>query len=297
MATNATLTCAHCGAGLTAPARGRRPRYCSRACQARAYRARTAARDALAPRETEPSDERHDALTAGETARGALSLDRIVGAGIAIADAEGLEALSMRRVAADLGAGTMSLYRYVPGKDELIDLMAGVVLEEADPGSHPRPGSTPPAEDDWRPRLASYARLMWAVYRRHPWVLQILSVTRPRLVPGGLAKTEWLLRGVQGLSHDLPTMIRAAVTVTGYVQGMAMFLVNDIDAERRTGVGKEQWWESNRDRFQEVVTGGPYPILARIVAEEQDDVGLDEEFEFGLQRMLDGLAVHLGETR
>jgi hypothetical protein len=114
-------------------------------------------------------------------------------------------------------------------------------------------------------------------------------------VPGGLARTEWLLRGVEGLSRDLPTMVRAAVTITGYVQGMAMFLISDLRAEHLTGVGKEQWWQSNRDRFRELAASGPYPILAMIASAGQDDVGLEEEFEFGLQRMLDGLAAHLGD--
>ncbi|MCG5212202.1 TetR/AcrR family transcriptional regulator [Streptosporangium sp. KLBMP 9127] len=262
-------TCVRCGTELTVPARGRRPRYCSRACQAQAYRARVAAR------ESEP------VVPAGR--KGELSVDGIVETAIAIADAEGLEAVSMRRVATALGAGTMSLYRYVPGKDELTDLMAEAVLA----------GVEISAVGGWRARLEVYARGMWAICRRHPWVLQIFSATRPRIAPSALAKTEWVLRGFEGLSHDLPTMVRAAVTVVGYVQGMALFLVNDVEAERRTGVTKDQWWEARRQRFNEVAHDGRFPLLARVVDEEEADVGLDEEFEFGLQRMLDGLAVYL----
>jgi AcrR family transcriptional regulator len=280
------LTCAGCGRALDVPARGRRPTYCSRACQARAYRARAAARTGPRPEEIPPA--------APEPAvKDGLSVERIVRTGIAIADAEGLAALSMRRVAGELGAGTMSLYRHVPGKDELVDLMAGAVLDEAEAAA----GAPPAERDGWRARVEAYARIMWALYRRHPWLLQVLAVTRPRLAPGGPARTEWLLRGVEGLSRDLPTMVRAAVTISGYVQGMAMFLVNDLQAERLTGVGKEQWWESNRDRFHELVADGPYPILAMIASADQDDVSLEEEFEFGLQRMLDGLAAHLGDRR
>ncbi|WP_049573060.1 TetR/AcrR family transcriptional regulator [Nonomuraea sp. SBT364] len=270
------LSCRQCGKELTVPARGRRPRYCSRACQARAYRARAAGRAGDGP------------PPAVAESKGALTVDRIVRAAIAIADAEGLEALSMRRVATALDAGTMSLYRHVPGKEELIDLMAGYVLGRAEPPL--------PATGGWRERVEAYARAMWALYHRHPWLLRILTVTRPRLVPNGLARTEWLLRGVEGLSDDLPTMLRAAVTVTGYVQGMAMFLVNDQQAEQRTGVGKDEWWQANRGRFHDLVTGGPYPILARIAESGEDDAGLEEEFEFGLQRLLDGLAAHLGQA-
>jgi len=315
-----TRSCLVCGVRLTPAARGRRPRYCSRACQARAYRARLAERagrrEAEEPREPAcaagreptaaptgaptgapaaasggaPGGTGPQAPSAGREpeARDALSLDRIVRAAVEIADGEGLEALSMRRVAAALGAGTMSLYRHVTGKDDLIDLMAEAVLEEAEIGS---PAAGP---DGWRERLAAYARAMWALYLRHPWLLQVLSATRPRLAPRGMAKTEWLLRAVEGLSGDLPTMVRAVVAVTGYVQGMAMFLVNDMDAERRTGLAKDQWWELNRERWRALATSGPYPILARIAAEDHEDVGLDEEFEFGLERMLDGLALHLG---
>lgn len=286
--------CLVCGARLTPAARGRRPRYCSRACQARAYRARLAERAArreAGPGEEAPPGPGAPAASGGrEPERDALSLDRIVRAGIEIADRDGLEALSMRRVAAALGAGTMSLYRHVAGKDDLIDLMAEAVLEET---AIETPAAGP---DGWRERLTAYARAMWALYRRHPWLLQILSATRPRLVPGGMAKTEWLLRAVEGLSGDLPTMVRAVVTVTGYVQGMAMFLVNDMDAERRTGIAKQQWWELNRERWRALATSGPYPLLARIAAEDHEDVGLDEEFEFGLERMLDGLALYLGHA-
>jgi len=303
-----TRSCLVCGGALTPAARGRRPRYCSRACQARAYRARLAERAERAERAGGQGGERHEETPAGggapaedareagprvtdagaePEAKDALSLDRIVRVAVEIADREGLEALSMRRVAAALGAGTMSLYRHVSGKDDLIDLMAEAVLEEAEIES-------PAGPDGWRERLAGYARAMWALYRRHPWLLQVLSATRPRLVPRGMAKTEWLLRAAEGLSDDPPAMVRAVVTVTGYVQGMAMFLVNDLDAERRTGLAQRQWWELNRERWRALATSGPYPILARIAAEHQEDVGLDEEFEFGLQRMLDGLALHLG---
>ncbi|GGM60066.1 hypothetical protein GCM10010106_02240 [Thermopolyspora flexuosa] len=303
MAGETVRSCLVCGATLAPAARGRRPRYCSRACQARAYRARLAERAGRreqALRQDTPAAGRAPIDAPGETGpqeagtgreadgRDALSLDRIVRAALEIADREGLEALSMRRVAAALGAGTMSLYRHVSGKDDLVDLMAEAVLERAEVAS------SAAGPDGWRERLAAYARAMWALYRRHPWLLQVLSATRPRLVPRGMATTEWLLRAAEGLSHDPPTMVRAVVTVTGYVQGMAMFLVNDMDAERRTGIAKERWWELNRERWRALATSGPYPLLARIAAEDQEDVGLDEEFEFGLQRMLDGLALHLG---
>src|SRR5262245_64029270 len=103
-----------------------------------------------------------------------LTTQQIVAAAIAVADAEGLAALSMRRVAEHLGVGAMSLYTYVPGKAELIDLMVDAVYGEL-------PGSAD-VDGGWRERLEGVARANWALYRRHPWMLQVASV-RPALGP------------------------------------------------------------------------------------------------------------------
>ncbi|MFR9731152.1 TetR/AcrR family transcriptional regulator [Saccharopolyspora sp. MS10] len=118
-----------------------------------------------------------------------LGADEIVRAGIALADAEGLAALSMRGVAERLGAGTMSLYTYVPGKDDLIDLMLDAVF-----GETARPG---PELTGWRARLDHVARQNRELHRKHPWTLE-LAGTRTVLGPQRTAKHEHELAALDG---------------------------------------------------------------------------------------------------
>ncbi|MFD2350304.1 TetR family transcriptional regulator [Nonomuraea ferruginea] len=99
---------------------------------------------------------------------GELSRDRVVRAAIELADAEGLDALSMRGVAARLGVATMTIYRYVAGKEELVLLMADAAFGELGYPGEPRAG--------WRAQVERAARTLWAVHRRHPWLAQLNSL-------------------------------------------------------------------------------------------------------------------------
>jgi DNA-binding HxlR family transcriptional regulator len=219
-----------------------------------------------------------------------LSLGRIVGAAIRIADADGLEALSMRRVASALGAGTMSLYRYLPSKDELVGHMVDAVFGEID---YPRP-----APAGWRARLELSARQEWEMYRRHLWVLPIVAMTqRPPLGPNVLASVEWSLGAVDGLGLDPTTMLRVYLTVSDYVQGSALYFAHEASAERHSGITTEQWWAQRSPAMSELLASGRYPLLSRVI--EAGDVDMRAAaaglFEFGLQRLLDGLAAYIPE--
>jgi AcrR family transcriptional regulator len=111
----------------------------------------------------------------------ALSLKRVVAAGVAVADAEGIEGLSMSRVAAELGTKPMSLYRYISSKDELITLM----LDHAG-------GVPPPMEaDDWRSGLELWSRTYLAMLRAHPWIMRV-PITGPPATPNQL---RWMEAG------------------------------------------------------------------------------------------------------
>src|SRR4051812_23879966 len=118
-----------------------------------------------------------------------LNRDEVVRMGIAIADTEGLAALSMRRIASGLGVSTMALYRYVGGKDVLVVQMVDAALAEF-------PLGTPP--DDWREAIAMVARVHWAAYRRHLWLASAISLSRPQLVPRLLPHTDAVLRALRG---------------------------------------------------------------------------------------------------
>jgi AcrR family transcriptional regulator len=207
-----------------------------------------------------------------------LSLDAIVRTAIEIADAEGLDALSMRRVATALGAGTMSLYRYVPGKDELVDLMAEYVYGVPEY----------PDLDGWRDRLEWSARGSWRMYRRHPWVLQI-AMNRPPLGPNAMHAIDWAIGALNELGLDLTTTIRLIASVDNYVMGSALLLVNEQVAERKSGLTADQWWTLRAPLMERFISADDYPNMSRF-GSEPFDTDTDRSFEFGLQRVLDGIA-------
>lgn len=209
-----------------------------------------------------------------------LTRDRIVHAAIAVADAEGLASVSMRRVATDLDVATMSLYRHVPGKEELLEFMADTVFAEQ------RLPPTAPA--GWRPRLDIAAHVVWSVFRAHPWAAEIVSLTRPQLMPNLLQYAEWVLAALRDLGLTVDDMMNAHITLFGHVRGTALSLQSEIHAQRDTGMSNEEWIEAE-PQVGAVFTSGEFPMLGYI-AEHGFDFDLDRLFEFGLQRLLDGLA-------
>ncbi|GAB3975721.1 winged helix-turn-helix transcriptional regulator [Plantactinospora veratri] len=215
-----------------------------------------------------------------------LSLDRIVRVAIGLADAHGLATLSMRRVATALDAGVMSLYRYVPGKAELVDLMVETAFGEID---YPEPG---PA--GWRARIELAARREWAMYQRHPWVLPIVAGTgRPPLGPNVLANVEWVLCAVDGFGLDPATMLQVYLTVSDYVQGAARYVQTEAEQERRTGVNAEQWWAAETPALTRLLGTGRFPLLSRLTEQVGAPATVRQDFEFGLGRVLDGIGVLL----
>jgi DNA-binding transcriptional regulator YhcF (GntR family) len=212
-----------------------------------------------------------------------LSLDRIVRTAIDIADTEGLSALSMRGVAARLGVAAMSPYRYIPSKDDLILLMADTAFgEESYPANAP---------EEWRSRIELGARTLWTLYRKHPWLAQIGSLTRPLLVPNLMVHGEWMLRALDGHGLDPTKLFDIHVLLYSHVQGLAVHLEMEAQAEAATGQSEDQWMDSRTPALQELVDSGRFPTFTRVVGAFEDgyDLRLDALFEFGLKALLDGL--------
>ncbi|GLZ34141.1 TetR family transcriptional regulator [Lentzea sp. NBRC 105346] len=209
----------------------------------------------------------------------ALSLDRVVAAGIEVADTEGLGALTMRRVAEVLGFTTMSLYRYVPGKSELLDLMVDTVIGEAEL-----------AEGGWRDGLERYARGMWAVFRRHPWVSQ-LTGTRRTPGPRTIESMEAALAVLANIGLTAAEMNAVFLTVGYFVDSVARRLADRRDAERESGETEDSWWASRTTVFEHF-TPDRFPMMNHVYLSGGFDKPLDE-FEFGLARVLDGIAVFI----
>lgn len=212
-----------------------------------------------------------------------LTRDQIAAAAIAIADAEGLKGVSMRRVAAAVGAGTMSLYRYVSRKEDLIDLMADRVLSELDLPDAP--------SGDWRADLRLIARQSHDLQLRHPWSGTV-GLARPSMGPNQLRVTEFALRTVANLGLDIDTMMWMVLTVITFGRGAAEAEVAEREAQRRTGMTEDQWRLSMSPYVRQIIDSGRYPLLSRYIVEGQD---LDPEtaFEQGLDRIIEGLAQSL----
>jgi len=209
-----------------------------------------------------------------------LSVDRIVDAGIALADREGLDAVSMRRVAQELGGGTMSLYRHVPGKGELLDLMFDrAVAESLD---------VPAVEGGWRARLEALAWQSWHVYHRHPWLLQI-SAARPPLGPGVLDSYHVLLAAVDGIGLSGAEMNATVTLVADFVAGSARRAIEAAQVEEGTGESDEVWWSDRSTFWEEYFDAERYPIIARIYEEGGYEEAQDAGFAYGLARVLDGI--------
>jgi AcrR family transcriptional regulator len=229
----------------------------------------------------------------GRRRRPELSVDRIVRAAVELADAEGLAALSMRKVGERLGVGTMSLYTYVPGKAELLDLMLDTVYGEVVPGRDD-------TRDGWREKLERVARDNWALYLRHPWLLYV-ATGRPPLGPHTMAKYEHELRALDGIGLTDLEMDSALSLVLGYVHGAARGAVEAAQVEQRTGISGEQWWWAHAPLLEKIFDGTRYPLAARVgtAAGEAHGSPYDAEhnFEFGLPRVLDGIAVLVESQR
>lgn len=221
-----------------------------------------------------------------------LTLDRIVTAAVAVADAEGLAAVSMRRLSTELGTGTMSLYRYVPGKAELLDLMLDRVLGEplsAEPG---RPAGADDAPEDWRAAVNTMARTYLDNLRRHPWLLKI-NQARTVLGPSALRGLELSLTALRSMGLRDPELMGVIITVNSFVEGLARTQGDAAEAVAQTGLSDEEFWESQRPYLERAMLSGAYPMMAGI-AEGTFSAEFDH-FEFGLQRLIAGFEALVAE--
>jgi len=227
-----------------------------------------------------------------------LSVDAIVAAAIAVADEEGMAALSMRAVGDRLGRTAMALYTHVPGKSELLDLMYDAVHAEL-PTSYPE-------SDDWRAPLTDWAGEVLELYVRHPWVLQV-SQARPVLGPHEYANLDTLVRllGATGLAAG--TVRRLVGTLFPLVQGSARTVADARRAATATGSSDEEWWAARSAALTELVPdfAERFPAVIRLEREaapepyrthdDQEDAmpyperEARETFRVGLGVLLDGI--------
>lgn len=209
-----------------------------------------------------------------------LTLDRIITTAVGVADAEGLDALSMRRLSTELGTGTMTLYRYVPGKAELLDLMLDRVQGE------PLTVDASEVPGDWRVAVDVMAHTYRATLRAHPWLLKI-NQARTVLGPSALRGLELALTGLRGMGLTDPELIGVIITVNSFVEGLARTETHAAEAARETGLSDAAFWEGQRPYLERAMLSGGYPRMAAL---SEDAFGSDfDHFAFGLGRIVDGL--------
>ncbi|MGC7096402.1 TetR/AcrR family transcriptional regulator [Amycolatopsis lurida] len=225
-----------------------------------------------------------------EPARGRkprLSLEAIVATAIRVADADGLAAASMHRVAKELGAGTMTLYSYVPAKDELIDLMVDEALGEA-----PLPGPGEPRPEGWRAQVGLYSERTRQAYRRHPWLRQI-SMTRPALGPAIIHRQEYLLSTLAGIGLTHRQMAAAAASLATFVESNAAVEADTAYLERVTGQSADTWWHQRQVFWDDYFDQAANPTIVEVWEHDGFELGAQdaaaEAYDFGLNRLLDGI--------
>jgi AcrR family transcriptional regulator len=214
-----------------------------------------------------------------------LSRAEITSAAIRLADAEGLEAVSMRRVAAELGSGTMSLYRYVKSRDELVELMYDQVQGEHDLPEKP--------SGDWRADLMRLAVQNRHVALRHPWMAG-LFIARPSIGPRSLWLMNFGLSTMDSLDLDIDMVMGFAGSVSAYARGFVQAELAESEAVRRTGLTEDAWRAATAPYIGQVVTAERYPALHRFMVEGDDFPDMDKAFEAGVGMVLDGIELAIG---
>jgi AcrR family transcriptional regulator len=228
----------------------------------------------------------------GESRRGprpGLTVDRVVDTAMELADADGLSALTMRRLAQAIGVAPMTLYTYVPGKAELLDLMLDAVY-----AGMPR---TDTADRPWRERVTTVAEENRALLAAHPWVASV-STGRPPLGPGQMAKYDHELRALDGLGLSDVELDAALAHLLAFVRTHACDAAEAMAAERESRMNDEQWWERNAPLLARVLDETAFPTAARVGTAAGQAHGsawnAHHAWQFGLQVLLDGLAALMG---
>jgi len=224
--------------------------------------------------------------------RQGLTIDQVIDAATALADADGLDAVTMRRVATSLGVVPMTLYTYVPGKAELLDLMLDAAYQRmprADTAGRP-----------WRQRVAAVAAENRALFEAHPWAAAV-STVRPPLGPGLMAKYEHELSALDGLGLDDVEMDAALTYLLTFVQAWARAAADAQAARQDTATDDEQWWAAHAPLLQRVLDASAYPLAVRVGTAagtaHRAAYSPGHAYDFGLHAILDGFETLISRSQ
>jgi len=216
-----------------------------------------------------------------------LSREEITTVAVTLADTQGIEAVSMRALAVELGVGAASLYRYVARKDELIDLMVDAVM------GHDLQFEI---RGDWREDLRSFAYGLRATTLRHPW-LAVHGAGR-NFGPNTARRNEQVLSAIDGLGLEIDEMLVMIETLQAFIRGRTLEELSEHEAVRRSGLNQDEWMRAQTPYVESLIESGRYPLLTRVVLDARaphDPDRLKHSFDLGLERVLDGLATMLPE--
>jgi AcrR family transcriptional regulator len=219
----------------------------------------------------------------------AHSRTEIAAACIPVADAEGLAAVSMRRVATELGTGTTSLYRYVRSKADLFDLMVDQIL-----GSEPLPTPT----GYWRDDLRFLAQWKRKLILDHPWMAELSG--RPAVGPNGLRIQERGLRAVNGLGLSIDQMIIIVESMDAYVLGYALRELAERTATKRSGQDLDAWMDAHESYAREVIQTGQFPLVTQAWLDAREPHAAhraERGFHHGIDRLLDGYGISMRQAK
>lgn len=212
-----------------------------------------------------------------------MSVEKIVEAAVALADAEGLGAVSMAAVAARLGFTPMSLYRYVSAKDDLLLLMQ----EEATG----LPPETHREAEGWRERLLALYEAQILVYLRHPWMLSV-PISGSPITPNSSAWLDAGLAALDGTPLTADERVAVALAVTGHARWCGIVQAGYTEQSRTSGLSPEEVAAREASLFDRVITADEFPALRQAI---EDGVFLSpaDPFRFAVERTLDGVAAYM----
>ena len=215
-----------------------------------------------------------------------VTVEAVVDAALRLADEQGLAAVTMRAVAEAVGVSAMSVYTYVPGKAELLDLMVDTLYLRM-----PRP---PWRRSSWRTRLTKVAEANRELLVAHPWMTEVAALSRPPLGPGVVGKYEHELAAFDDTGLSDVATDAALSYLLGFVQSHARSAHDAARATTDTAMSDAQWWAANQPLLERAFDPKAYPRSVRIGAAAGEAQGsawsAESAWTFGLARTLDGLA-------
>ena len=209
-----------------------------------------------------------------------LTLGQVVAAAMEVAAEHGVDELSMRKVAQHLGVGAMSLYTYVPGKDELFELMVDRAYADRVATDRSLP---------WRAQVEFHAAEAWRMFQTYPWLIRS-NLWRMPLGPHVLDAQEDLYRAVALSGLPEKRVAQVAGLVESQVFGAARSAITDTSVSTRTGVSQDEYWESRAGFWGTYFSTERFPTMTRIWENNGfDDEYSDASWQFGLALFLDGV--------